>query len=217
MYVVIMGAGRVGTALAELLIKNGYDITIIENKEGDCSKAVMELDAMVICGTGTDSKILEEANISEADFFVATTGNDDTNLLSCVLAKKYGVNEVISRVSNLDHEDAFKEVGIDKVISPELTAAGFLEKVISRPNVADLTMLGEGDAEILDIEITNNKLNGKRVSEVSPTDNYIIISIYHGGKLKIPKPDDVLNTGNRLTILAKKGTFEKTSKIFTGK
>ncbi|MDR3291041.1 MAG: TrkA family potassium uptake protein [Methanobrevibacter sp.] len=216
MYVVIMGAGRVGIALAELLIENRYDVTIIESKEGECSKAAMELDAMVICGTGTDSKILEEANITEADFFVAATGNDDTNLLSSVLAKKYGAGKVISRVSNLEHEEAFKEVGIDKVISPELTAAGFLEKVISRPNVADLTMFGKGDAEIFDMEITNEKLNGKRIAEVSPTDDYIIIAIYHAGKLKIPKPDDVLNTGNKLSILVKKGTFKKTSKVFTG-
>ncbi|MDR1819397.1 MAG: TrkA family potassium uptake protein [Methanobrevibacter sp.] len=215
MYIVIMGAGRVGIALAEFLIENGNDVTIIENEEGDCSKAAMELDAMVICGTGTDTKILEEANISEADFFVAATGNDDTNLLSCILAKKYGTAKVISRVSNLDHEDAFKEVGIDKVISPELAAAGFLEKTISRPNVADLTSYGKGDAEILDMEITNEKLNGKRISEVSPTDDYIIIAIYHGGKLKIPKPDDILNTGNKLSILVKKGTFKKISKIFT--
>ncbi|MDR2623694.1 MAG: TrkA family potassium uptake protein [Methanobrevibacter sp.] len=217
MYVIIMGAGRVGIALAELLIENGYDVTIIENREGDCSRAAMELDAMVICGTGTDSKILEEANISEANFFVAVTGNDDTNLLSCVLAKKYGAGKIISRVSNLEHEDAFKEVGIDKVINPELTAAGFLEKIISRPNVADLTVFGKGDAEILDMEITNDKINGKRIHEVSPADDYIIIAVYHGGKLKIPKPDDVLNTGNKISILVKKGTFKKASKVFTGK
>jgi trk system potassium uptake protein TrkA len=217
MYVIIMGAGRVGFALAELLINDGHDITIIENKEESCNNAAVELDAMVICGNGTNTKTLEEANISEADFFVAVTGNDESNLLTCVLAKNYGISKVVARVSNLDHEDAFRKVGIDNVISPELTAAGFLEKIISRPNVADLTAFGKGDGEILDMVITNEKVNGKRVSEVSPTDEYIIIAVYHGGKLKIPKPDDVLNKGNKISILIKRGGSKKAEKVFMKK
>jgi trk system potassium uptake protein TrkA len=217
MYVVIMGAGRVGLALAEMLINNGYDITLIENKEELCNHAALELDAMVICGNGTNTKILEEANISEANFFVAATGNDESNLLSCILAKNYGISKVIARVSNLDHEEAFRKVGIDNVISPELTAAGFLEKVISRPNVADLTAFGKGDGEILDMVITNEKVNGKRVSDVSPTDDYMIIATYPGGRLKIPKQDDVLNNGNKISILVKRGCFQKAAKVFMGK
>ncbi|MDR0900414.1 MAG: TrkA family potassium uptake protein, partial [Methanobrevibacter sp.] len=171
MYVVIMGAGRVGLSLAELLIDDGYDITIIENSEVLCNNAAIELDALVICGNGTDTKTLEEANVQEADFFVAATGNDEANLLSSILVKNYGIPKVIARVSNPDHEEAFKKVGIDKVISPEITAAGFLEKLITRPNVAALTAFGKGDGEILDMIITNEKVTGKRIGEVSPTDD----------------------------------------------
>ncbi|KZX16738.1 Trk system potassium uptake protein TrkA [Methanobrevibacter cuticularis] len=214
MYVVIMGAGRVGLNLAELLIDDGYDITIIENCEGLCGNASVELDALIICGNGTDTRTLEEANIQDADFFVAATGNDEANLLSCILVKDYGIPKIIARVSNPDHEEAFKKVGIDNVISPERTAAGFLEKLITRPNVADLTAFGKGDAEILDMVITNEKINGKKVSEVSPTKDYIIIAIYHGNKLKIPAHDTVLNKGNKISILVKRGAFKKATKQF---
>ena len=171
MYVIILGAGRVGLPLATLLIDDGYDITILENNEILADNASAELDALVICGSGTDTKILEEANIQDADFFVATTSNDETNLLTSILVREYGVSKIISRVSNPDHEEAFKKIGIDEVINPERTAAGYLEKIISRPHVADLTAFGEGDAEILDMIITNNKVIGKQIYEVSPDDD----------------------------------------------
>ena len=184
MYVIILGAGRVGLPLATLLIDDGYDITILENNEILADNASAELDALVICGSGTDTKILEEANIQDADFFVATTSNDETNLLTSILVREYGVSKIISRVSNPDHEEAFKKIGIDEVINPERTAAGYLEKIISRPHVADLTAFGEGDAEILDMIITNNKVIGKQIYEVSPDDDYIIIARYEDGKLE---------------------------------
>ncbi|KZX11465.1 potassium channel family protein [Methanobrevibacter curvatus] len=214
MYIVIMGAGRVGLNLANLLIKDGMDITIIESEQEKGVSAALELDATIICGNGTDTKTLNEANITDADVFVAATGNDEANLLSSILVNDFNIPKVIARVSNPDHEEAFRKVGIDDVISPELTAAGFLEKLITRPNVADLTAFGKGDAEILDMVITNEKINGKRVSEISPTEDYIIIAGYPGGKLKIPQGDMVLNTGNKISILVKRGSFQKAAKKF---
>lgn len=216
MYIIIMGGGRVGLSLADLLINDGYDITIIESREELCDQAAMDLDAMVICGSGTDTKILEEANIDEADVFVATTGNDESNLLSCVLVKEYDVPKIIARVSNIDHEEAFKKVGIDEVISPERTAAGFLEKLITRPNVADLTAFGEGEAEILDMKIRNQKMFGKPISDISPTKDYIIIARYGPKGLVIPRPDDILGAGEKISILVKTNAIEKTEKKFMG-
>ena len=165
MYVIIMGGGRVGLALANLLIDDGYDITLIESDEALCTEVAAELDALVICGNGTNSKLLEETNIEDADYFVATTGNDEANLLSCILVRKYDVPNIIARVSNPDHEEAFKEVGIDRVISPEISASRELAQYIKNPAVSTLTTLGEGDAEILEMTITNDKVIGKRFKD----------------------------------------------------
>lgn len=214
MYVVIMGLGRVGLSLANLLIDDGYDLTLIDDNEALCTEAAADLDALVICGNGTSSKLLEEANIEDADFFIATTGNDEANLLSCILVRKYNVPNIIARVSNPDHEEAFKEVGIDNVISPEITAAGFLEKLVTRPNVADLIQLGEGDAEIFDMTITNDKIVGKRIEEISPTKDYIIIATYPDGKLVVPQKDNVIARGEKVTVLVKRGAFSKVAKKF---
>lgn len=212
MYIIIMGGGRVGLSLANLLIEEGYDITLIESDESLCAEVAAELDGLVICGNGTNSKLLEETNIEDADFFIATTGNDEANLLSCILVRKYNVPNIIARVSNPDHEEAFKEVGIDNVISPEITAAGYLQKLVTRPNVAELITLGEGDAEILDMTITNDKIVGKRYKDISPTKDYIIIATYQNGKLVIPQPNNTITRGEKVSVLVKRGSFKKASK-----
>jgi trk system potassium uptake protein TrkA len=207
-----MGGGRVGRALANLLIDSGADITLIESDEALCNEVASDLDALVIHGNGTSSKLLEETNIEDADCFIATTGNDEANLLSCILVRKYNVETIVARVSNPDHEEAFKEVGIDKVISPEISAARDLAQYVTNPRVSKLTTLGEGDAEIIEMTITNDKVIGKRFKDVSPDKDFIIIATYKQGKLFIPQPDDTISRGEKVSLLLKRGTLRKVSK-----
>ena len=119
---------------------------------------------------------------------------------------------IIARVSNPDHEEAFKEVGIDRVISPEISAARDLAQFVINPRVSKLTTLGEGDAEIIEMTITNDKVVGKRFKEVSPSKDYIIIATYQNGKLIIPQPDNTISRGEKVSILVKRGTLKKVSK-----
>jgi trk system potassium uptake protein TrkA len=208
-----MGGGRVGLALANLLIDSGADITLIESNESICNEIAGELDALVIHGNGTSSKLLEESNIEDADFFIATTGNDEANLLSCILVRKYDIDTIVARVSNPDHEEAFKEVGIDKVISPEISAARDLAQFVMNPRASKITTLGEGSAEVVEMTITNDKVIGKRFKEISPGKEFIIVATYKNGKLIIPQPDDIISRGDKVSILVKRGTLEKVSKI----
>ena len=212
MYAIIMGGGRVGFSLANILIEEGADITLIESDESLCDEISAELDALVVCGNGTSSKLLEECNIEDADFFIATTGNDEANLLSCILVRKYDVETIIARVSSLEHEEAFKEVGIDKVISPEISAARVLAQFVRNPRASKLATLGEGDAEIMEMTITNDKVIGKHFKEITPTKEYIIVATYQNGKLVIPQPDDVVTRGEKISLLVKRGSIKKVSK-----
>ena len=215
MYIVIMGGGRVGLRLAISLITAGLDVTLIENDSDLCSNAANELDAVVICGNGTDIKTLLEANIADADVFVAATGNDEANLLSCILVKDYKIPKVIARVSNPDHDEAFRKVGIDIVVSPELTAAGYLEKMITRPKIADLIVIGKGNAELLELSVNNSKIFGKKIGDLSPTDDYIIAAVHKNGEIKIPKDGMMLKKGNRISILVKTPAIKAVTKKFT--
>ena len=215
MYVVIMGGGRVGLNLASFLISDGHDVTLVENDEKLCSNASAELDALVIYGNGTDIKTLEKANISDSDVFVAATGNDEANLLACVMVREYNVPKIIARVSDPNHKSVFEKIGVNSVISPELAAAGYLEKLIIRPKIADLIVLGQGDAELLDLTLENDKVIGKKVGDVSPADNFIIVAIYENGDIIIPKPNMVLNKGNKVSILVKSKFAKNVMKKFT--
>jgi trk system potassium uptake protein TrkA len=215
MYIVIMGGGRVGLRLAISLVKVGLDVTLIENDSDLCSNAASELDAMVICGNGTDIKTLLEANIADADVFVAATGNDEANLLSCILVNDYKIPKVIARVSNPDHDEAFRKVGIDIVVSPELTAAGYLEKLITRPKIADLIVIGKGNAELLELSVNNSKIFGKKIGDLSPTNDYIIAAVHKNGEIKIPKDGMMLKKGNRISILVKTPAIKAVTKKFT--
>jgi trk system potassium uptake protein TrkA len=215
MYVVVMGGGRVGLNLASFLISDGHDVTLIESESNLCNNAASELDALVICGNGTDIKTLDEANLKDADVFVAATGNDETNLLACVLVREYNVPKIIARVSDPSHGAAFKKIGVDSVISPELTAASYLEKLIIRPKIADLVVLGRGDAELLDITLENKAVLGKRIGEISPTENFIVVAVYENGNITIPKADMVLKKGMKISILVKTKYVRDVMKKFT--
>lgn len=211
-----MGGGRVGLKLASSLSKEGQDITLIESDSKICSDAAADIDALVICGNGTSVKTLEEANIKDADIFVAATGNDESNLLACILVKDHGLKKIIARVSDPAHENIFRKVGVDSVVSPELTAASYLEKLIIRPKIADLVILGKGNAELLDIPVENPKVIGKSIGELSPKENYIICAIYkHGDReITIPQPDMVLEAGYKVSILIKTKFIKKVVKMF---
>ncbi len=215
MYIVIMGGGRMGRNLASLLVSDGLDVTLIENDQGLCNIASSELDAMIICGSGTNGKVLEEANIEDADVFVAATGNDEVNLLSCILVNEYNIPKIIARVSDITHSHAFKEVGIDSVVSPELTTASYVEKLIIRPKIADLVVMGKGDAELLDIKLENDNYVGKKIGDVSPDDNFLIVAVYENDNLLIPKPEIILKKGMKISILVKTKYAQKVVKMFT--
>lgn len=215
MYVVIIGSGRVGVSLASFLIADGHEVVLIERDEKLCDDAAAELDALVICGKGTDTKILDEANLNEADVFVAATGNDETNLLACVLVKEHNVPKIIARVSDPTHTEAFKKIGVDLVISPELTAANYLEKLIIRPKIADLVLLGRGDAELLDFTVDYEKTIGKKIGELSPSDDFIIVAVYDNGNILIPQPDMVLKEGMKVSMLVKTKYAQEVMKRFT--
>ena len=185
MNIVIMGGGRVGLNLSSFLVSDGHDITLIENNEDKCHEIASQLDATVVCGSGADINILEECDVEDADVFVAATGNDESNLLACILVKDMDVPKVISRVTDPNHKEAFCNVGIDTVINPELTAASYVEKLIIQPKVSDLAVLGKGDAELLDFTLETCDFIGKRIGDVSPTDDYIIVAIYSDGNVDV--------------------------------
>lgn len=217
MYVIIVGAGRVGVNLSKSLIREGLSVTIIESDSVISKEVAENSEAMVINGDASSVQVLEDADISEAEVFVAATGDDKVNLFSSVLSLNYdNITKRIARVNDLEHEKAFKSVGIDITVSPEASVATYLERLITRPKIADLIVLGRGSTEMLELKLENKKLFGKRVLDYSPTENYIVCAVYNDdGELLIPQNDTVFEKDQKISVITKSDYLKEVTKKFT--
>jgi len=217
MYIIIAGMGRVGISLAKSLSGKGHDLVLLDQDKKNCEEVAGEIDALVINGDCTKTKALENAGIEDADMFIAVTGNQEINLISGLIAKKFNVPKTIARVSEPDYKDVFESLGIGVVISPELVAANYIEKLIDRPGVVDLAIIGRGDAEILELIIPpTSKVADKKIRELGSTKDYVIIAIYEGNELKIPDGSTELKAYDRIILLAKTEALEEVRRVFSG-
>ena len=128
MKIIIVGCGKVGQTIAETLShEKEHDITVIDLRPETVRDIVNENDILAICGNGVDIDILQEAGIAEADILIAVTGDDETNLMTCLLAKKAGDCQTIARVKKPEFHKASRflkeELGLAMIINPEQAAA----------------------------------------------------------------------------------------------
>jgi len=127
--IIIVGGGKVGIRLIELLKKQeNYDITLIDNHQEVIDVVKEEFDDVtIINGDATNRKVLEKAGIKTADIIVAATSIDEVNLLIGMVAQNYNLSKIIARTANPTHIKMFKKLGLNEVISPELTACSNIE------------------------------------------------------------------------------------------
>lgn len=190
-------------------------MAVIEIRKEVSQEIAQSIDALVINGDGTQQETLEEADAKNADVFVAVTGRDEVNLLSGLVAKNIGVKSVICRVSNPHYKDVFKRLGLDYVISPEFTAAEYIEKLIRRPSMVDIAFLGRKDIEILEFLIaTNSKVADMSLREINPK-GFSVIAVYRDSKLIIPSGDTILKSDDKVLVLAKNEAFADVNALFT--
>jgi trk system potassium uptake protein TrkA len=215
MHIIIMGMSVFGFNLASLLVKEGQDVVLIENNMNKCNNIADKIDANIIYGNGTDTEVLEESDIRSAHLFVAATSNDDSNLLASILAKGFGVSKIISQVNDPNHNQAFKDAGIETIINPELTAANYITKLIIKPKITDLILLGDGETEIIDVIIEKGKYVNKKIGEVTPDDNFNIIAVYQNGNLIMPRPEMILKPGMRISLIVKTECTKEILECFT--
>lgn len=211
---VIVGAGRIGFNLAKSMAEN-HDITIIDKDKSTCQKVDGILDCYVIQGTGTNTKILEEADVSKSDFFVAATGNDEVNLLSSVYAKEHGVKKIVSRLNNTEHEDIFKKLNI-RVVNPERSAMRFIARNIVRPTAQSLVSIGEGDAEIIELTVKNNDVFFTPIIEVeNNSPKFKIVTVYSGNEVIIPTDNTEIGYDDSIAVLVKREYIDEIREYFT--
>ncbi len=224
MFVVIMGAGRVGFLVAKMLEEEGHDVTIIEMDKERAKELSLLINGLVIEGDATDPKTLEEANIKQADAFAALTGKDDANLLACILAKHLNPKIKTSlRISNPQNRRIFEEVTdlkryFDFVISPEEIAAEYISRNIVTPGFDRVLFPKEG-AEIVRFNINgDSEIAGKLVKDLKLPRDALMVAVYDDkGNLLIPSGDTKLPEKGQVIIFAKNSVLDDVKRLLEKK
>jgi trk system potassium uptake protein len=156
-YVVIAGGGRIGRYIARDLTEKGHEVTVIERIASRCEELVAETDVLVIEGDACDVQYLEQAHTDRADAFVATTHEDDDNLVACQLARiEFDVKRSISRVNSPKNVEIFEALGIEAVSSTRLISE-LLENEFSVGELIHLTSLKGGRVGLVELRIPEGR------------------------------------------------------------
>ncbi|NLK73106.1 MAG: Trk system potassium transporter TrkA [Clostridiales bacterium] len=203
--VMIMGGGKIGYYLAEKLSHFGVNVKIIEIDRDRCKYLSENLDnVLILHGDGTDINLLEEESIETMDAFVATSGFDEENLLISLLARQYGVREVIAKVSRPSYVDIIEKLGINMAINPVSIISGNILRFVQGRNIVTVSHLLQGQAEVIEI-ITHDKMNIINIplSELNLPQGIIIGSIVRDDTVIIPNGKTIILPNDRVVVFCR--------------
>lgn len=155
--VMILGGSRIGQKTARSLCSHKFKVKLIEkNKEKAFDLADELSKALIINGDGRNTELLEEESIEDMDAFVAVTGNSETNIMSCLMAKSKGVKKTVALVENIDYFQLSQSIGVDTLVNKKLIAANAIFRYIRKGEVVALTQLNNLNAELMEFEVKEN-------------------------------------------------------------
>ena len=209
MNIIIVGCGKVGSALAEQLASEGHDITVIDTNSDAVERVTEVADVMGTVGNGVVYYIQKDAGIEYADMFIAMTGSDELNLLCCLIAKKSSSCRTIARVRNPDYltERGFikEKLGISMIINPEMEAANEITRLFTIPSAISVDTFARGRIELLETRLPiGSPIAGSPIKSAMGrlSGKILICAIERGRDVIIPTGDTVLNEGDKISFVA---------------
>lgn len=202
--VLIVGGGQIGYKLAKSLDNKFFHTRLVDRDPERCTFLSEQLDRpIVIMGDGTDQELLNEENVQDMDMVVAVTGDEEINILSCLLAKNLGARKTITRINNFAYMKLIQPIGIDHLVCPRLSAINSLLHYIRRGQVISTASIKGEEAEAMEaIAQENSPLVGKPISQVRFPKGALILCFQRGDRVIIPRGDTVIEPGDRMVILA---------------
>lgn len=199
MKIIIAGAYAIGSYLAQLLTRNNYDITLLDDVSENLDKLGRDFDLLTIEASPTSIKALKAAGVQQTDLFIAVTPDEDTNITACSLAKTLGAKRTVAKVDKYEYVDSenirvFKEMGIDSVIYPEMLAAKDIINGLKMSWVRQRWDVHGGALVMLGIKIREScEILNRPLREIcGPDDPFHIVAIKRGEETIIPGGNDVL-------------------------
>ena len=199
MNIVIAGIGKFGKELVAHLSKDNHNITVIDNKPSVIEEMVNLYDVMGISGNGASYNILKDASVNKADLFIATTGTDEVNILSCMVAKKLGAKQTIARIRNPEYASQAQlmrnELGISLTLNPDLDTANEIFRIIRFPSAIKVETFANGKVDLVEIKVEKDSaLVNKSLIDISVkyAVKILVCAVVRDNEVFIPKGDFVL-------------------------
>lgn len=207
--IIIVGCGKVGTTIIEQLIKEGHDITVIDQNPIRVQEITNTYDIMGVVGNGASYSVQIEAGIEDADLIIAVTASDELNLLCCTIAKQVGNCSAIARVRTPDYnKEAYylrEKLGLAMIINPELEATNEAARILGLPSALEVGSFANGQAEIIKFEIpVGNVLDHISIAELGGkiTNNILVCAVERGSDVFIPNGSFVLKANDIVSFVS---------------
>ena len=221
MYILINGGGKVASYLARTMLDAGHDVAVIEKRAEVVDKLASELStrALIIHGDGCDASYQEDAGASHADVFVASTGDDDDNLVACQLAKTaFGVPRAIARVNNPKNERIFNALGIEAISSTTIISR-MIEEEATVGDIRTLIALRKGNMAIVEVELPTDRcvVCDKEVASLNlPSDCILVALIRADDEVITVHGDTTLQPGDTVIAFTNMDRERALKKALTG-
>ncbi|MDG3580761.1 Trk system potassium transporter TrkA [Galbibacter pacificus] len=214
--VMILGGSKVGFKTAKNLCKSKFRVKLIEKDKNKAFDLADELpNALIINGDGRNVDLLEEENISDMDAFIAVTGNSETNIMSCLMAKSKNIKKTIALVENMDYFQLSQSIGIDTLINKKLLAANNIFRHIRKGEVVALTKLNNLNAEMLEFIVKpSSAVTGKIIKDLDFPRSAIIGGVIRNGNGIIALGDFKIEAGDRVVVCCLPRSISRVEKLF---
>ena len=217
MKIIIIGTGKVGFSLAEQLLNEKHDITIVDTQDSALRRATDALDIMSVKGNGVSTDTLREAGAEDADLLVAATNSDEVNMVCCLTAKHLGAKYTIARIRNPEYNlglhELKKNMGIDMVINPENSTAVEISRLLRFPSAANIETFCRGRVELMGFRLqegdflVNQPLHAlsAQVKQLS----LLVCAVDRDGEVTIPNGSFVPQVGDKLYLIGRPTSLDQ--------
>jgi len=214
--VVVMGGSSIGLHLAQTLENRQRSVKLFEWNLGRCNDLAAKLKkSKVVCRDATSRVSLEQEHVNKADVFIATTGDDERNIMASVLAKEVGVGIVMAVVHQPDFAPLVTRLGIDHAVTPRASLANRILKVIHKEKVTSLAVLEEGQVEIIEVPVNPAcHAVGKRLCDIRFPKGALVATIVRGDTVIVPSGHDEIRGGDSVVLIVASDSLEPIQKLF---